>query len=178
VTCSHVLVMGVSGSGKTTIGAALAVAIGAEFLEGDAFHPAANVAKMAAGIPLTDADRDPWLAKLAEVLADRHARDERTVLACSALRRVYRDRLRAVVPDDESFAILLVADASTLEDRLEARRGHYMPPSLLASQLATLEPLEPDEAGATVDARGSPDDVLAAALAAVRSWHATLRAGR
>jgi len=178
MTCSHVLVMGVAGSGKSTVGAALARELGSEFLEGDAFHPAANVEKMAAGIPLTDADREPWLARLADLLADRHAHAESTVLACSALRRAYRDRLRAAVPGDESFAILLVAEARTLEHRLEARRGHYMPASLLESQLATLEPLEPDEAGATIDATGSPPDIVAAALAAVRVRHGTLPPGR
>jgi gluconokinase len=178
VTCTHILVMGVAGSGKSTIGAALAGILRAEFIEGDEHHPPANVEKMAAGIPLTDADREPWLARLAEVLADRHAHGESTVLACSALRRAYRDRLRASVPGDESFGILLVADAQTLEHHLEARRGHYMPASLLESQLATLEPLESDEAGATIDAMGSPPDVVAAALAAVRARHGTLPPGR
>jgi gluconokinase len=167
--CRHILVMGVSGSGKTTVGTALARAIDGEFLEGDAYHPAANIAKMAAGIPLTDDDREPWLASLATVLADRHAKGITTVLACSALRRAYRDRLRAAVPADESFAILLAAEAPTLEDRLEARRGHYMPASLLASQLATLEPLEPGEAGVTLDAGQPPDGVIIEALGAIGS---------
>ena len=149
--------MGVSGSGKTTVGAALAAVLRAEFIEGDAHHPAANVEKMAAGIPLTDADREPWLATLAELLADRHARSSSTVLACSALRRDCRDRLRGAVPSGESFVLHLAADADVLRPRLATRRGHYMPASLLESQLATLEPLEPDEPGATIDATGLED---------------------
>jgi gluconokinase len=178
VTCSHILVMGVAGSGKSTIGAGLADALRSEFLEGDSFHPPSNVEKMAAGVPLTDADREPWLAMLAELLANRHARGAGTVLACSALRRAYRDRLRSAVPADESFAIVLVADIPTLGHRLEARRGHYMPASLLESQLATLEPLGPDEVGVTIDATVPAADVLARALAAVGAWHGTLPPGR
>ena len=176
--CRHILVMGVSGSGKSTIGAALAEAIEAEFLEGDALHPAANVEKMAAGIALTDADRAPWLTILADLLADRHGRAISTVLACSALRRAYRDRLRSRIPSDESFVVDLSADADTLRPRIDARQGHYMPASLLESQLATLEPLEADESGALIDASKEPADVLAAAVAAVAAWHGTLPPGR
>jgi gluconokinase len=178
VTCTHVLVMGVSGSGKTTVGMALAGALEAEFIEGDDVHPEANVRKMAAGIPLTDADREPWLAALAALLTDRHDRGVSTVLACSALRRAYRDRLRGAVPGGESFVVFLAGEASSFRPRLETRRGHYMPASLLESQLATLEPLDRDEAGATIDAGASQADVLAAAVAAVRAWHGTLPTGR
>ena len=170
--------MGVSGSGKSTVGAGLAAELGLEFIEGDEYHPAANVEKMAAGIPLTDEDREPWLRTLAGLVAERHSRGEGTVLACSALRRGYRDLLRAAVPDEESFVVLLDADAETLRARMGARRGHYMPRSLLASQLATLEPLDEDEPGAVVDASGSVADVTAAALSALSGWHGTLPAGR
>ena len=160
--------MGVSGSGKSTVGAGLAAAIDAEFVEGDALHPPANVEKMAVGVALTDADRAPWLSTLADLLADRHARGISTVLACSALRRAYRDRLRRALPSDEWFVVLLSADADTLRPRLEARRGPYMPPSLLESQLATLEPLDADEAGAAIDARRPAGVLLADAVSAVR----------
>ena len=171
MTCAaglHVIVMGVSGSGKTTVGQALADALGFEFIEGDAFHPAANIEKMAAGIPLTDDDRGPWLAALVDVVGERHGRGKGTVLACSALRRVYRDRLRTAVPHEESFVVALEATAGTLSSRLETRRGHYMPASLLESQLATLEPLEPDEPGITLDATRSAERVIADARSAVR----------
>ena len=170
--------MGVSGSGKSTVGARLADDLGLEFIEGDEHHSPANVEKMAAGIPLTDEDRGPWLRTLAGLVAERHSRGEGTVLACSALRRAYRDVLRAAVPLQESFAIQLDGDAETLRTRVGQRRGHYMPRSLLASQLATLEPLEEDEPGAVVDASGSVADVTAAALSALNGWHGTLPAGR
>jgi gluconokinase len=168
-SCRHVLVMGVSGSGKTTVGRALAEELGVEMIEGDDHHPPENVAKMAAGIPLTDADRGPWLQTLAELLTDRHKRGEDTVLACSALRRTYRDVLRAAVPDSETLMIQLDADRETLRSRMESRTGHYMPPALLDSQLATLEPLEPDEPGVILDATQPPNVVVAAAVSATRS---------
>lgn len=167
--CSHVIVMGVSGSGKSAVGARLAAQLGFEFIEGDQHHPPANVEKMAAGIPLTDDDRRPWLDALAGLLVERHRRDVATVLACSALRRAYRDILRAAVPPGETFAIELDADAATLEARMRDRRGHYMPASLLASQLATLEPLERNEPGVALDATRPLDLVVAAATTAVAS---------
>jgi gluconokinase len=176
--CSHVIVMGVSGSGKTAIGRALAERLRVELIEGDDHHSAANVERMAAGIPLTDDDRWPWLRTLAELVAERHAQGAGTVLACSALRRKYRDVLRAAVPPEESFAIQLLADEATLRSRLNVRSGHYMPPSLLDSQVATLEPLQPDEAGAVIDATPPEPEVIAETLAAVRAWHGTLPPGR
>ena len=126
-----VVVMGVSGSGKTTAGEALAAALGVPFEDGDALHPAANVAKMAAGIPLDDADRAPWLDAIGAVLAAGPV-----VVACSALKRAYRDRLRVAAPDLE--LVYLEVDRVTLLDRM-THRTHFMPPSLLDSQLATLE---------------------------------------
>ena len=170
--------MGVSGSGKTTVGEALADALGFDFIEGDAFHPPANVEKMAAGIPLTDDDRAPWLGALVEAVRARREGGLGTVLACSALRRTYRDQLRTAVPLKESFVVALEADAGTLRSRLWTRRGHYMPAILLESQLATLEPLESDEPGVTIDAARRPELVIAEALAAIRSRHGTLPAGR
>lgn len=131
------VVMGVSGSGKTTVGEALAVALGVPFADGDALHPEANVAKMAAGIPLDDADRAPWLVAIGAVLAAGPV-----VVACSALKRAYRDRLRVAAPELE--LVYLEVDRATLLDRM-AHRTHFMPPSLLDSQLATLEPPTAEE---------------------------------
>ncbi|HEV8699410.1 MAG TPA: gluconokinase [Candidatus Limnocylindrales bacterium] len=166
--CLHVIVMGVSGSGKSVVGKRLAALLGVEFIEGDDHHPAENIEKMAAGSPLTDEDRAPWLRALAEIIAERHEDGVGTVLACSALRRAYRDLLRAAIPMEESFVIHLDADVETLRSRLASRRGHYMPVSLLDSQLTTLEPLEPDEAGVFVDAARPLDVVVASALAGTR----------
>ena len=139
-----VVVMGVSGSGKTTVGAALADALGLRFVDGDALHPAANVAKMAAGIPLDDADRAPWLDAVGAVLAAGPV-----VVACSALKRAYRDRLRAAAPDLE--LVFLDGSRELLASRMASRPGHFMPASLLDSQLATLEPPTVDEHSVTVD---------------------------
>jgi gluconokinase len=177
-SCRHIVVMGVSGSGKTAVGQAMAADLGMEFIEGDDYHPDANVDKLAAGIPLSDEDRWPWLRALVDVVAERHEAGAGTVLACSALRRVYRNVLRTASPQGESFVIQLDAEEASLRSRLEHRRGHYMPASLLESQLATLEPLEPDETGAVIDARLPEPDVVAEALAAVRAWHGTLPTGR
>ena len=158
----HLVVMGVSGTGKSTLGAELAARLGRPFLEGDAFHPAANVATMAAGIPLTDDDRRPWLDAIAAAMASRAAAGESTVVACSALRRAYRDRLRAA-PGRVRF-VLVDVPADELARRMSSRPGHFMPPGLLASQLATLEPLAADEDGLTVPGTGDPgalaDEVL------------------
>jgi gluconokinase len=153
-----VVVMGVSGSGKTTFGRALAAQLGVRFLDADDFHPPENVARMAAGIPLTDADRGPWLERLAGLLPEVS-----TVLACSALKRRYRDRLRAGCPDLRY--VFLTAPEAVLAARMAARRDHYMPPSLLRSQLDALEPPEPDEGVLTLDCREPPDTMVAAAAA-------------
>jgi gluconokinase len=155
------VVMGVSGSGKTTVAHALAEKLGWVFAEGDDFHPAANVAKMHAGHPLTDEDRWPWLEALAAWIAAREAAGENAVLTCSALKRAYRRRLSE--PSVEFVHVTV--SKSTLEQRLARRQGHYMPASLLDSQLATLEPLAPDEHGFTVPGDGDPDQVVDAVLA-------------
>lgn len=150
--------MGVSGAGKTTVGHALAAQLHVPFVDGDDLHPAANVRKMASGTPLTDEDRAPWLTRVGEVLASASG----IVVACSALRRAYRDAIRAVAPD--VVFVELDVDAPELESRLQARRHHYMPASLLPSQLASFEPLQDDETGVRVDAAGTPADVVARVL--------------
>jgi len=137
---TRIVVMGPSGSGKSLVGAALAARLGAQFVDGDDLHPRANVAKMASGTPLTDADREPWLDAVALVLV----RQSPVVVACSALRRAYRDRIRATC-SDAWFAELIVP-STQLRERMSTR-DHFMPPALLDSQLATLEPLATDEAG-------------------------------
>jgi beta-N-acetylhexosaminidase len=157
----RVIVMGVSGCGKTTIGDLVARQLGAPFLDGDSLHPVENVAKMAAGTPLTDEDRWPWLATVGAQLAN--AGDGGLVLACSALRRSYRDAIRAQAPD--TIFLHLHGSKEVLRARTEGRSGHFMPPALLESQLATLEPLEADEAGVVVDIASPVDDVVALALA-------------
>ena len=138
-----VVVMGVSGSGKSTVARALAERLGCELLEGDDLHPPANVAAMAAGRPLTDADRRPWLDAIGSWMDRRAAEGVGAVVTCSALRRSYRDRLRHGRPH-VTFCHLTV-DPAVLERRMTSRSGHFMPASLLPSQLATLEPLGPDQ---------------------------------
>ncbi len=145
----HIVVMGVAGCGKTTVGERLGRALGWPFAEGDRFHPPANVAKMAAGTPLTDADRWPWLATLAATLAAREAAGQSSVLACSALRRSYRDLLRGGAR--RVRFLHLDGTRAVLAARLGARPCHFFPPALLDSQLATLEPLGPDEDGVVID---------------------------
>lgn len=144
-----IVAMGVSGSGKTTLGRALARELGAEFLEGDRFHPEANVAKMSRGEPLEDADRWPWLDRLAEELARIRQAGGTAVLACSALKRAYRDRLRRGAP--ELRLLFLKGDKALIRERLRARAQHFMPPGLLDSQFASLEEPGPDEAPIVID---------------------------
>ena len=133
--------MGVTGSGKSTLGNTLARALGWQFVEGDSLHPAANIKKMAAGIPLDDQDRVPFLDNVAKALAE--SRPHGIVVSCSALKRSYRDRIRAGEP--HALFVLPVLTRAQLEARLRVRAGHFMPASLLDSQLATLEPPSADE---------------------------------
>ncbi|MEJ0061105.1 MAG: gluconokinase [Terricaulis sp.] len=158
-----IVVMGVAGSGKSTLGAALADALALPFLEGDAFHPAANVAKMAAGTALTDEDRWPWLDALAAALGTAEGG---AVMTCSALRVIYRERLRREAGHPLSF-VWLKLDRETLLKRMSARVGHYMPASLLDSQLATLEAPVAGEHVITLDAKLAPDALLAQASEAL-----------
>jgi gluconokinase len=157
-----VVVSGVSGSGKSTVGAALADRLGVPFCDGDDLHPQANVEKMHHGIALDDDDRRPWLLKVGGWLADHPAGG---VVACSALKRSYRDLIRAECPD--AWVAQLVGDVEIIRVRQAARTGHFMPPSLLPSQFATLEPLAGDEAGATIDVAQSPEEVVAQIVAAL-----------
>lgn len=151
------VVMGVSGCGKSSIGARLAQALGLPFIEGDAFHSSANVAKMAAGTPLTDDDRRDWLATLRDELA-RHLRQGGAVLACSSLKRAYRDVLREA--DAGLRFVHLSGPRDVLLERMGKRPGHYMPASLLDSQLQTLEALQADERGIVLDIREAPQRMV------------------
>ena len=143
------VVMGVAGCGKSSVGAALAERLGVRYVEGDRYHSPENVAKMSAGVPLTDGDRLHWLASLQGEIRDAMARGEGIVVACSALKRRYRDLLREGVPGLR-FAHL-AGTRELIEERMAARTGHYMPVSLLDSQFAALEPLQADEAGIVLD---------------------------
>jgi gluconokinase len=158
-----VIVMGVSGSGKSTVGGLLAERLGVPYAEADDFHPPANIAKMAAGQPLDDTDRGPWLDTIADWITDR--RDEGGVVSCSALRRRYRDRLREAAP--ALFFVHLDGSEELIADRLTARMSHFMPPGLLRSQFDALEPLEPDEAGAVIAIDGGPQQITERAYAAL-----------
>ncbi|MGE0861033.1 MAG: gluconokinase [Gammaproteobacteria bacterium] len=146
-----VVVMGVSGCGKTTVGQALATRLGGAFLEGDALHTAASIAKLRAGQALDDEDRAPWLSAIAAWIARTSAEHAWGVVACSALRRRYRDTLRAAVPHALPF-VLLEPPAWVLRERLRRRTGHFMPASLLDSQLRTLERPTADECALIVAA--------------------------
>jgi gluconokinase len=159
---TYIVVMGVSGSGKTTLATGLSRRLGWEFQEGDELHPPANVEKMSRGEPLTDEDRRPWLEAIGRWIDARTAAGVSAVLTCSALRRSYRDLLRAGRPGVVFCHV--TADPEQIRSRIEHRQGHYMPPSLLPSQLATLEPLEADERGVSVSASGDPAEVLDRAL--------------
>lgn len=158
--------MGVSGAGKSTIAQSLASALDLELAEGDDFHPRSNVEKMSSDQPLTDEDRWPWLEALAAWTDERRTTGRETVLACSALKRAYRDVLRRGAP--ETFFVCLVGDESLLRERMESR-GHFMPASLLTSQIDTLEPLEDDERGVSVDVALDVDEVVARVEAALAS---------
>ncbi|HET9005053.1 MAG TPA: gluconokinase [Gemmatimonadaceae bacterium] len=160
------VVMGVAGAGKTLIGSRLARMLGTAFVEGDEFHPPANVAKMAAGVPLDDDDRAGWLDALAARIAEARREDRGLVVAASVLKRAYRDVFRAADPAVQF--ILLTAPRPVIADRLEHRSGHYMPPSLLDSQLATLEPPDADERAWTWDNERAPDVIVDDIAARIR----------
>lgn len=154
----RLVVMGVSGCGKSEIGQRLASRLGLDYLEGDAFHPEANVTKMSAGIPLDDADRFGWLGVLRDRIAEARQRGLGLVLSCSSLKRRYRDLLRS--GDEHLVFIHLHGERETIASRMQARPGHFMPPALLESQLRDLEPLQPDENGHQLDIRLAPDDLV------------------
>ena len=155
-----VIVMGVSGSGKTTVAALLAAALGCQFQEGDDLHPPENVEKMRTGHPLTDEDRWPWLRKIAAEIDEWRAKGESGVLTCSALKRAYRD----IIIGDRPEVVLAYLKGShdLIHARMAARHEHYMPLALLDSQFATLEEPTPDEHAVVVDVGGKPTDIAAA----------------
>ena len=162
---AYIIVMGVSGSGKTTVAKGIAEEMGWEFAEGDDFHSEANVAKMHAGHPLDDEDRWPWLRAIGAWIDEREQEGTSAVITCSALKRSYRDLLREGRAGVRFCHI--DADADLIAERLAHREGHYMPPSLLPSQIATLEPLQPDEPGVRISAAATPEQVVQDALEAL-----------
>ena len=161
-----IVVMGVSGSGKTTVASRLAARLDRQFAEGDAFHPAANVEKMRQGIPLTDEDRWPWLDAIAAWLDAQRAAGKPCVITCSALKRAYRERL-AHGHHDVRF-VYLKAEYSLVARRMAARKGHYMPMALLQSQFDALEEPGPEENPLTVPIEATPDEIVARILAELR----------
>jgi gluconokinase len=160
---TSVVVMGVSGSGKSTVAAGLVERLGWDFAEGDAFHPPENVEKMRAGTPLTDDDRWPWLRRLADWIGEHERAGTCCIVTCSALKRSYRDVLCDGHPS--VWYAHVTADAKLIRDRMEHRTGHYMPVSLLDSQLELLEPLDDDEPGARISGAGEPGGVVDELLA-------------
>ena len=163
MTAAYV-VMGVSGCGKSKIGQGFAEAIGARFFDGDDLHPAENIAKMSRGEPLDDNDRGPWLDKVGEQLANS---DEPTVIACSALKRIYRERIRGKAGMPVTF-LYLEGTHEVLSERMKHRDGHFMPVALLDSQLATLEPPGEDEETVKASIDQAPDQVVAELLEGIR----------
>ncbi|MGP9650620.1 gluconokinase [Glutamicibacter sp. 287] len=158
---NRVIVMGVSGCGKSTVGELLGAELDAGFLDGDSLHPQANIDKMAAGQPLDDADREPWLREVGNRLGA--VGNESMVIACSALKRKYRDLIRAQAPG--TVFIHLHGSEELLTERMGSRPGHFMPVGLLQSQLATLEPLEADEFGLVLDIAQPPSELVQDAVA-------------
>jgi gluconokinase len=154
-----VVVMGVSGSGKTTVAKLLAGALGCRFLEGDDLHPPANVEKMRSGTPLTDADRLPWLSRIAQEIDAWRRRGESGVVTCSALKRTYRDILIGARSD--VALVYLQGSRDLIQQRMAARHEHFMPVALLDSQFATLEEPAPDERAIVVDIGGPPPEIVA-----------------
>ncbi|MFJ5927199.1 gluconokinase [Kitasatospora sp. NPDC092948] len=162
-----IVVMGVSGVGKTTVARLLAHRLGLPYAEADDFHPAANIAKMSAGTPLDDHDREPWLRALGAWLGERAEAGTGGVVTCSALKRSYRDILRDACP--EAFFLHLTGSHDLVGDRIAHRTGHFMPPSLLDSQYATLEPLQADESGTVLDVDADPDTLVDRAVVGLAS---------
>ncbi|MFD1213212.1 gluconokinase [Arthrobacter sp. GCM10027362] len=161
------IVMGVSGSGKTTLGTRLGEALGVPFIDSDDLHPAANKEKMRAGQPLNDDDRRPWLHLIGAYIKERTAAEETAIVACSALKRSYRDLLRRHAPD--LVFIHLTGHRDTIAERLGQRRHEYMPATLLDSQLHTLEPLHPDETSVVIDVSGTPQAMVIQVLSELQS---------
>jgi len=152
-----IIIFGVSGAGKTTVGKLLARELGWRFIEADDFHPAANIEKMRSGHPLTDDDRWPWLERLRDQIRQSLAAGENAVLACSALKRAYRDRLQA---SEHVKFVFLRGDYALVEKQLHSRRGHFMNPDLLQSQFDDLEEPEPDEHVLTIEVGHTPEEIV------------------
>ncbi|MGG6896081.1 MULTISPECIES: gluconokinase [Rhizobium] len=163
-----IIVMGVSGSGKSSVGEGVAAKLGIHFIEGDALHPAANVEKMSKGIPLTDEDRWPWLEKIGQEIAASLAKGEGISVSCSALKRTYRERLRASAGGHLYF-IYLHGSKELLSRRMGERKGHFMPASLLESQLQTLEVPTGEPGVVTVDIDGTIDAIVEAAVKSLKA---------
>lgn len=157
-----IVVMGVAGSGKTTVGGELARRLGVPYAEADSFHPKANIEKMSSGHPLNDADRAPWLEAIAGWIGEHEPNGG--VVSSSALKRRYRDVLRT---GGDVWFLHLDGPHDVLAERMKSRSGHFMPPSLLDSQIADLERLEPDERGLIADITRSPGDIVDTALTAL-----------
>lgn len=162
-----VVMMGVSGSGKTTIAQGVAKHLGWDVLEGDSYHPPANVEKMSHGIPLDDADRMPWLRAIADAIDAELAAGRSSVVACSALKRSYRDII--IGPRDNVVLVYLKGSQALLYERIKHRTGHFMPASLLDSQFATLEEPTADERPITVSVDGTPDEIVDTVLVAMQA---------
>lgn len=168
----HIVVMGVAGCGKSTVVEAIKEQLGYTLAEGDDFHPQANIDKMSAGIPLTDADRWPWLDVINRWMIARESLGENTVVSSSALKRSYRE---ALSKDLNVYFLFLSGPGELIRQRLSERKGHFMPPALLPSQFEILEPLSPDENGVKISIEGSADDVARRAVEAVRVYEKTQR---
>lgn len=164
-TAPRIVVMGVSGSGKSTVGALMGHEMKLPYVDGDDLHPESNIKKMAEGIPLTDEDRWPWLEDVGAWLAEQK---DGGIIGCSALKRSYRDQIRSAAPD--AIFVHVHGPRELLQDRMETRPGHFMPPSLLESQIDTLEPLTYDEVGAVFDVTFPVDRIVADA----QEWIETL----
>ncbi len=164
------VVMGVSGSGKSTVAGLLAARLEWPLMEGDSLHPQSNIAKMESGQPLTDEDRWPWLERVADWIEGQHTAGQDGVITCSALKRSYRDVLNG--RGEAVVFVHLVGDRQTLEDRMQARVGHFMPPGMLASQLETLEEPQPDEPSIRVPIEQSPTDIVDQVVAGLERHHA------
>jgi gluconokinase len=165
-TLHAIIVMGVSGSGKSSIGERIAAGLGLPFVEGDALHPAANVEKMSKGIPLSDEDRMPWLDRIGKEMKASLTKGKGIIVSCSALKRSYRDRLRAAAGGNLYF-VYLEGSKELLTERMGHRKGHFMPTSLLESQLQTLEVPTGEPGVVTVDIEDTIDDIAAEALKAL-----------
>ncbi len=170
----HIVVMGVSGCGKSMVAEAIHNRLDFALAEGDDFHPAANIKKMSSGIPLTDEDRWPWLDAVSAWMTEHEDLDESTVVSCSALKRSYREVLRKNV---NVFFVHLAGSQKLIQERLSARKGHFMPPILLSSQFAILEPLQADENGIMISIEGTQSEVTARVLDAAYDYRAEQKYG-